>query len=321
MPHLFGFKGKRSGFAASALKSPMTLIPLPVRSRLARVGDRLRRRFPLLKRTPSRATWIEWAARVGFGARGFVYFSAGALTLLGLLGLAGDAVGAGGALAWLVGMPMGRLWLVLVIAGLAAFVMWRMLQAVFDADHEGKDRHGLMTRAAQLFSGLGYVAMAAGALGLLTDKPEDASAEGVAASRDAAQAVMAMPWGEWLLTGAGLAILGIGVANVVRAWREDFTQYLSCSEHLCRRVEPLARAGYVARGLAYLPLGAIVLLAGLRAEPADVTTLGAALEAVERQPAGPWALAATALGLMAFGVFSFVEARWRRIRPPREVTS
>ena len=68
-----------------------------------------------------------------------------------------------------------------------------------------------------------------------------------------------------------------------------------------------------------LPLGAIVVLAGLHAQPSDVTSLGAALEAVERQPAGPWALSAMALGLIAFGAFSFVEARWRRIRPPREV--
>lgn len=299
----------------------MTLIPLTVRSRLARLGDRLRRRFPILARAPKRASWIEWAARLGFGARGFVYLSAGALTLIGVIGPTGDAVGTGGALAWLVGMPLGRLWLGLVIAGLAAFVMWRMLQAVFDADNEGKTRHGLMTRAAQFFSGLGYAAMAVGAFGLLGDKPGDARAEGVEASRETAQAVMALPWGDWLLTAGGLAILGIGVANVTRAWREDFTEYLACSEHLCRRVEPLARAGYVARGLAYLPLGVIVALAGLQAEPSDVTSLGAALEAVERQPGGAWALAATALGLMAFGAFSFVEARWRRIRPPKEITS
>ena len=27
----------------------------------------------------------------------------------------------------------------------------------------------------------------------------------------------------------------------------------------------------------------------------------------------------TAIGLMAFGAFAFVEARWRRIRPPRDL--
>ena len=44
-----------------------------------------------------------------------------------------------------------------------------------------------------------------------------------------------------------------------------------------------------------------------------------ALEAVERQPAGPWILIAVALGFVAFGAFSFIEARFRRIRPPRDL--
>lgn len=296
----------------------MTMIPLPVRSRLARLGAWSRRRFPFLSRTPELKHWIEWAARVGFGARGFVYLSVGALTLLGVFGV-GEAVGTGGALAWLVTRPFGRLWLLLVILGLAAFVMWRVLQGVFDADHEGTDRRGLMTRAGQLFSALAYSAMAAGAFGLVFDKPDDAEREGVAASRETAETVMSLPWGDWLLAAGGLAIIGIGVANVARAWREDFTEHLACSESLCRKVAPLARWGYVARGLAYLPLGAIVVLAGLHARPSEVTSPGAALEAVERQTAGPGALTIMALGLIAFGVFSFVEARWRRIRPPREV--
>jgi hypothetical protein len=30
-------------------------------------------------------------------------------------------------------------------------------------------------------------------------------------------------------------------------------------------------------------------------------------------PAGPWLLAAIALGLAAFGVFSWCNARWRRL--------
>lgn len=296
----------------------MTMIPLPVRSRLARLGVWSRKRFPFLARTPELKHWIEWAARVGFGARGFVYLSVGLLTLLGVFGV-GDAVGTGGALAWLVTRPFGRVWLALVILGLAAFVMWRLMQAIFDADHEGKDREGLMTRMGHLFSALGYSAMAFGAFGLLFEKPDDAPVEGVVASRETAESVMALPWGNWLLAAGGLAIVGIGLANVTRAWREDFTEHLACSESLCRKVAPLARWGYVSRGLAYLPLGVIVVLAGLHARPADVTSLGAALEIVEGQPAGPWALTAMAAGLIAFGVFSFVEARWRRIRPPREV--
>ncbi|WP_336978540.1 DUF1206 domain-containing protein [Brevundimonas nasdae] len=60
-----------------------------------------------------------------------------------------------------------------------------------------------------------------------------------------------------------------------------------------------------------------VVLAGLHARSGEVTTTAAALDALEAQPGGSWILGLTAAGLMAFGAFAFVEARWRRIRPPK----
>ena len=208
----------------------------------------------------------------------------------------------------------------LVGLGLVAFVMWRVLQSVFDADHEGVSRHGLSTRLGQAFSGLSYTGLSFAAFSLLVDRPEgDPAVEGTIRSREQAETVLSLPFGKWLLVGIGLIIFGIGAAQVVRAWREDFTEYLACSRKTCRRVEPLARIGYVARGLSYLPLALLVVLAGLRSEASDVASLGAALEAVERQPAGPWILAVVAFGFVAFGSFSFVEARFRRIRPPRDL--
>lgn len=262
---------------------------------------------------------IELAARVGYGARGFVYLSVGVLILLASVDLIGGAVGTKGALDWLAQRPLGRLWALLIGLGLAAFVMWRVLQAVFDADHEGLSWNGLGTRMSQLFSGLSYAALAVAAFGLMAGAPADAPREGVAQSQARAAAVLALPLGRWLLVAAGLAIFAIGVSNVVKAWRDDFTEYLACSDRMCRRVAPLARAGHVARGLAYLPLASLVVLAGLDDRASEVTSFGSALEAVERQPAGPWILAVAALGFVAFGAFSFIEARFRRIRPPREL--
>lgn len=131
--------------------------------------------------------------------------------------------------------------------------------------------------------------------------------------------LLELPLGRWLLLAVGLTIFGIGVANVVKACREDFSEFLDCSVTMCRRVTPLARAGHVARGLAYLPLAALVTLAGWQASASEVTSFGAALEVVERRTAGQWIVGVIALGLVAFGAFSFVEARFRRIRPPRDL--
>ncbi|HZW15704.1 MAG TPA: DUF1206 domain-containing protein [Brevundimonas sp.] len=290
-----------------------------LRSRLARLGDAGRGKSPLLRRVPPLHDLIELAARVGYGARGFVYLSVGVLVLLAAVDLIGDAVGTKGALAWLAQRPLGRLWAFLIGLGLAAFVMWRVLQAVFDADNEGVSRQALGTRLSQLFSGLSYAALAFAAFSLMAGAPADPPGDGVTRSREHAAAVLSLPLGQWLLVAGGLAILGVGVSNIVKACREDFTEYLACSDRLCRRVAPLARAGHVARGLAYLPLASLVVLAGLDARASEVTSFGSALDAVERQPAGPWILVVAALGFVAFGAFSFIEARFRRIRPPRDL--
>jgi len=263
----------------------------------------------------------EWAARTGYGARGFVYLSVGVLVLLASFDLIGSAVGTKGALAWLAQRPLGRLWALLIGLGLAAFVMWRLLQAVFDADREGVSMDALGTRMSQLFSGFSYAALAVAAFSLLAGAPDDPALDGVEKSREQAAAVLALPYGQWLLVAGGLAIFGVGISNIVKAWREDFTAYLACSERTCRRVAPLARMGHIARGLAYLPLASLVILAGLDERASEVTSFGAALEAVERQPAGPWVLTVAAVGFIAFGSFSFIEARFRRIRPPRKLKS
>lgn len=302
------------------MTNPALSLSRRLRHVLAGIGAWSRKRSKLLARTPPLATLIVVAARVGYGARGFVYLSVGLLTLSAALIHRGDAVGTKGAFGWLSDQPFGRVWLILLALGLVAFAAWRLLQAICDADREGRSPHAVRTRMSQGFSGLGYLALAVSVFQVIARAYADIERVGAVQNREKAALLLDLPFGAWLLTGVGLAILGIGIANIVRAVKEDFTEYLSCSERVCRRLAPIARAGYAARGMAYLPLGVIVALAGLRSQPNQVTSFGLALEALERQPTGSIILTVTACGLVAFGAFSFVEARFRKIRPPRDLT-
>lgn len=302
----------------------MTSLPLP--PALSRIGDRLGRRVRRIGPAwlhRDRGGPVEWAARTGYAARGFVYLSAGVLTLLAATDHISDALGSSAAAGWLAGQPLGRVWLVLLGLGLWAFVLWRAAQALFDADHEGRDARGLLTRAGQALSGLFYGLLASAVFEYLDEvgrwSGRAAAAEDVAENQAKAALILDLPFGRWLLALIGLVILAGGVAQIVRAGREDFAAALRCSETVCRRVTPLARAGYAARGVAWLPLGLLVLLAGLADRPQKAAGLGAALDALEAQPGGGWMLGATAVGLMAFGAFALVEARYRRIRAPREL--
>lgn len=290
-----------------------------VRHRAARLGDAGRRRIPILGRTPPIADLVVWAARIGYGARGFVYISVGVLTFLAALDLGGTAVGTNGAVTWLARQPFGRLWLILLGLGLWAFVTWRVLQAVFDADREGLAWRALLLRAGQGVSGVFYGLLASGVFELLDEVGPTLATEDVAENQHKAQILLGLPFGDMLLIAAGLVVTVVGIGNIIKGVRADFGDSLACSDRLCRRLSLIARAGYVARGLAYLPLAALVMLAGWHARANEVGSFGSSLDALERQPGGSWLLGTTALGLVAFGAFAFVEARFRKIRAPRDL--
>lgn len=262
---------------------------------------------------------LEIMSRIGFAANGVIYVSIGLLILATTLGLRTQPVDERGLLHVVANQPMGRLWLIVLGMGLWAFVGWRLLQALFDIDREGSDLRGWAVRIAQGFSGLFYGVIAFAIFSLLHDANAIDGAAQVAQNRHQAALVLGLPFGSILLTLTGLCIAGVGISNVVTGFVSDFGATLSCSKEVRRWVLPLARIGYVARGLGYLPLAVFVVLAGWRAEATRVETFASALDAVGNQPGGVWLLTATGVGLVAYGAYAFVEARYRRCRAPADL--
>ena len=286
---------------------------------LGRLIDRLRRRRTWRDRFPRLHQVLEASSRFGFAANGFVYLSVGILMLASAIGMRGQSVDPHGVLYVLAQQPFGRLWLVLIGAGLWAFVGWRVLQAVFDVDHEGSDPRGWAVRITQGFGGLAYAVLASGVFELLDEVGPNMGAEQLAENQEKASILLGLPFGGAALIAIGLGIAAVGVGNVVMGIINDFAATLVCSKAVCRRVLPLARIGYVARGLAYMPLALFVTLAGWRARSSEVQTFATALDALERQPGGAVMLGLTATGLIAFGLYALVEARFRRIRVPKDL--
>ena len=286
---------------------------------LGRLIDRLRRRRTWRDRFPRLHQVLEASSRFGFAANGFVYLSVGILMLASAIGMRGQSVDPHGVLYVLAQQPFGRLWLVLIGAGLWAFVGWRVLQAVFDVDHEGSDLRGWAVRITQGFGGLAYAVLASGVFELLDEVGPNMGAEQLAENQEKASILLGLPFGGAALIVIGLIIAGVGIGNVVMGIVNDFAATLVCSKAVCRRVLPLARVGYVARGLAYMPLALFVTLAGWRARSSEVQTFATALDALERQPGGAVMLGLTATGLIAFGLYALVEARFRRIRVPKDL--
>jgi hypothetical protein len=284
------------------------------------LGGRRRWVDRLLRRRPGAAELSVWIARFGYGARGFVYVSVGLIMLLSALDLAERPIATTGVMPFLLQQPLGRLWVAALGVGLWGFVLWRALQALFDADRVGRSASAMRLRMGQAFSGVAYAIIASGAFELLDEVGGRLPLDDVAENQEKAAWLLSLPLGGVVLMAIGCGVLAAGGLNVVKAMTEDFADMLECSPTLCRRVTPLARVGHVARGLSYAPLGLLLILAGWSHRASQTPSFGSALTALERLPAGGVLLGLTALGLMAFGAFAVVEARFRRIRPPKHLS-
>lgn len=257
---------------------------------------------------------VEIACRAGFAARGVTYLNIGLIALLAALRLAPRASGPVAAFEAWAQWPLGLVLLWLTGAGLCAFAGWRALQAVFDVDRQGLGVRAVAARLGQAVSGLVYGGLAISVFGLIDALAEMKAMDDRTATRRHIHNLLSMPQGGLLVIAAGLFLLGCGVGNIVQAIARDFCHRLACSQPFGRQAALLGRIGYAARGVVFLPAGSFMVLAGLHARSAEAKSTGAALDwLAATQPFGRLILGATALGLMAFGAFAFVEARFRKL--------
>ena len=63
-------------------------------------------------------------------------------------------------------------------------------------------------------------------------------------------------------------------------------------------------------------IGIFFLTAAWQVDSSESGGLGKALQTLQEQPYGPWVLGIVAAGLFAFGVYSVIEAVYRRIDRP-----
>ena len=248
------------------------------------------------------------AARAGFIARGICYIVVGIIGVMLALGIARHEPERAGALEAIASKPLGYLLLWILVIGFAGLAVWRLAQAAAAGAHESS-RH----RLGALASGIGYAIIFFSTLMFVVHGRAPASSDTTA--RDLTARVLSVSGGRVILVLIGLAIVAVGVITTLRGLRIEFTEDLRMGwmkRSTQDMVVWLGRIGYVARGVVVIGIGIAALVAAASYNPANSKGVDGVLREFAQTLFGPWLLILVALGLIAFGAFSFLEARWRR---------
>ncbi len=240
--------------------------------------------------------------RTGYFARAILYAMIGflALTNTGRI-----AQGTEGIFEAIQEFPAGTLILWVMAVGLLAYALFRAITGIFDIENNGSDAKGLAKRAGHGASAIGHVALAWSAYQLASS---GRSSDGGGA-QELAAGVLSVTMGGVVLGLLGIAFIATALLQFRTAISGTFMNRIDARAPDATRW--LGAAGYSARGVVYAIIGWSLFKAGfLSAGTQQVRTVGDAIIDLADQGI---VFTLTALGLMLFGLFSLVLARYQII--------
>jgi hypothetical protein len=251
-----------------------------------------------------------WFARLGFVARGVIYALIGVLAVKLAVGPGGTAANQRGALKTIADQPFGTVLLVLVAIGLAGYSLWRVLRALIGQGPEDSDSG--VDRVAALGSGIAY----AGLCGLAVEILLGAGFRGTGNASKTTGGVLGWPAGTWLVGTAGGVLIGVGLYQGYRGVSQDFlkdSKTEQMSPGVRQWIEWIGSFGHLARMIVFGLVGVFLIKAAVDYNPNKAVGIDGALAKLAHAAYGPFLLGLVATGLIAFGIYSLSDARYRRL--------
>ena len=261
------------------------------------------------KATHSKA--FEYTARAGFAASGVLHLIFGYIILRLAFGDGGNA-DKSGALATLAAQPGGAVMLWIAAVGLFALGLWYVAETVIGskpAESAGREQED-----SPAYKRLKPAAMAVVNFSLAFSAVRFAMGGGKADTEQNAglsAQLMQSGWGKALLIVVGLGVIAVGGYHIYKGGTKKFMKDLQVSGGT--GITAVGVTGYIAKGVVLAGAGILVIVATLQADPSKSSGLDAAVKTLGQAPFGKFLLVLAALGIAAFGAYSFVRSRYSRM--------
>lgn len=245
-------------------------------------------------------------ARFGHVARGAVYFVMGIWAGRAAIVTHARALGPGGALRAVIGTGRGHVLIGFIAAGFFADTLFRLIQAVTER------KRGRLARLGFLIRGIGAAALGATALEIFRDVRPRGRHRVI---QDVLTWALSHPWGANAIVAGGAIAILMGAREIIEGMTGRIREKLAknaMGRAQARWSLRLIRIGLAAHGTLIAVMGYFFVRAGLEANPRSAVEAGGALRQVGALPYGSALLAASAIGLMAYGAAQWVFALYRR---------
>ena len=252
-------------------------------------------------------------ARTGLVAKGVIYAIVGILTFMAAFNMGGQKAGKLQVIDFLEKQTFGKVILIIIAIGLLCYAFWRLTQAIKDPENIGKDKKGKAKRAGYFVTGLIYLG-----LGVIAFLDAINTANSSSGSSGKNSSFLASDIGLIVLGVIGIILVGVGIYQFTRIKEDKFEKKFSVKalseEKRKKTIYNSAYFGLASRGVIFLILGFFSIKAGFTSDPDKIKTTPEVFSFIEDSSYGSWLLGVVAAGLIAYAIYTFMLAKYRRFK-------
>jgi type IV secretory pathway VirB2 component (pilin) len=248
---------------------------------------------------------LQMGARVGYAVSGVLHLLIAWIALQVAWISSGKSADQSGALQTLAGSSLGRLTLWVAVLGFLALGLWQLASAM--AVRTGGESSKWAVKAKGIAKAVVYLVLAWTSFSFAKGQPSSSKAQ----SSDFTATLLQQTGGRLVVAVIGVVVIGVGVYHVMKGWTKKFLQDLAESPGIFATRAGVV--GYIAKGVALAVVGVLFVSAAAQNSAGKATGLDGALRTLRQQPFGPWLLTAVALGIAAYGLYSFARAKHARV--------